>query len=216
MSIMPRKYNQICLFFLAGLILCCGITAADNIAAIDHYNKAVGYAYGGEYFLALNETDRALSENPNFSLAHVTRAGILNALGRYNESLDASDQAITLNNNQSEAWNNKAYALIQLGRYAEGLDASEHALILDPSLAEAWINKGTALIALGRYEEALAASEKAIELDPTSDDAKQNRYNAEAALKDAVPTRTPLPFPCILVACLLGAWIGVSTVIRDT
>ncbi len=196
------------------LFLSCGTASADSLTAIDHYNRAVDYAYEGEYLLALNETDRALAENPEFSLAHITRAGILNSLGRYDESLTASDQAIGLNPNQSGAWNNRAHALVHLGRYEESLDASDRAISLDPALTEAWINKGTALIALGRYNEALDASKNAAKIDPFSSNAKENKRIAEAALNTPPPTSASLPFLVILVACLFGAGMALTNKAR--
>lgn len=230
-STMERKCSSICLFpmkmppgfssfmllalksimLFSLVILSCGTTSADSLTAIDHYNRAVDYAYEGEYLLALNETDRALAENPEFSLAHITRAGILNSLARYDESLTASDQAIGLNPNQSGAWNNRAYALVHLGRYEESLDASDRAISLDPDLTEAWINKGTALIALGRYNEALDASKNAAEIDPFSSDAKENKRIAEAAFNTPPPTSASLPFLVILVAGLFGAGLMALT-----
>ena len=195
-------------------IIFCGGAGADNLAAIDHYNKASDYAYEGKFLLALNETDLALIENQNFTLAHITRAGILNALGRYDESLAASDKAIALNPNQSAAWNNRAYALIHLGRYPEGLDAAERAAALDPALTEAWVNKGTALIALGRYEEAVAASEQALVLDPASEEAKKNRETAQESLAKMSPTKTPISVYGILGAVGLGAAAFISGKIR--
>jgi tetratricopeptide (TPR) repeat protein len=191
-----------------------GVAGADNLAAIDHYNKALDYANEGKFMLALNETDRALLENQNFTLAQVTRAGILSALGRYNESLDASDQAIALNPNQSAAWNNKAYALIHLRRYNEGLDAAERAAALDPALTEAWVNKGTALIALGRYEEAVTASEQALTLAPSSEEAKKNRDTAQESLAKMSATKTPVSVYGILGAVGLGAAAFIAGKIR--
>jgi tetratricopeptide (TPR) repeat protein len=208
-----EKIHLIHLALLMALIFG-GVAGADNLAAIDHYNKALDYAYEGKFLLALNETDRSLLENQNFTLAHVTRAGILNALGRYDESLDASDQAIALNPNQSAAWNNKAYALIHLGRYTEGLDAAERAVALDPALTEAWVNKGTALIALGRYEEAVAASGQALILDPSSVEAKKNRDIAQESLAKMSPTETPLSLYGMLGAVGLGAAVFMSGKIR--
>jgi tetratricopeptide (TPR) repeat protein len=196
----PHKKFLICLSLFILLFFGCTAAGADNLEAIDHYNKAVDLAYEGKFLLALNETDQAIRINQNFTLAHVTRAGILNALGRYDESIDASDRAIALNPNQSAAWNNKAFALIHLERFAEGLDAADRATAIDPSLTEAWINKGTALIALGRYQEALAASEEALLLDPSSEEAKKNRETAQEAILEVPATKAPLPIHIILEA----------------
>lgn len=196
----PQKTFLICLSLCVLLFYGCTAAGADNLEAIDHYNKGVDLAYEGKFLLALNETDQALQINQNFTLAHVTRAGILNALGRYNESIDASDLAIALNPNQSAAWNNRAFALIHMDRYTEGLDAADRAITLDPSLTEAWINKGTALIALGRYQEALTVSEEALLLDPSSEEAKKNQETAQDAILEVPATKAPLPIHIILEA----------------
>jgi tetratricopeptide (TPR) repeat protein len=163
-------------------ILAIPAVGADNLVAIEHYNQAVDLANAGNYQEALGEVDLALQENPNFTLALVTKGGILNVLGRYQEAVNESDRAIALEPGEATAWNNKAYALIHLGDYAEGLAAAQNATERDPNLTEAWVNEGTALIRLGRFQEALAASEKALSLDPASMDAKLNRDEALANL----------------------------------
>lgn len=193
-----------CLLLLV-LTLISAPSLADNLAAIDSYNRAVELAYRGDYLSALNETDAALRENENFTLARVTRAGILNALGRYEESIGDSDLALALDPNQSAAWNNRAYALIHLGRYNEGLEAAERASLLDPSLTEAWINQGTALIALGRYDEARAVSRQALLMDPGSESAKQNLETSERSGKTPTPSQTGLTPMAPLAASGLAA-----------
>jgi tetratricopeptide (TPR) repeat protein len=182
--------KRLFLLFLFAL-LAVSVAMADNLMAIGHYNQAVDLAMAGNYTQALSEVDLAIEENPNFTLAHSTRGGILNALERFPEAINASDRAIALDPGEASAWNNKAYALIHLGDASGGLVAAEKAATLDPSLTEARVNEGTALIQLGRYEEALAASEEALRLDPGSEEAKKNRDEARKHLP--VPTtKAPL------------------------
>lgn len=167
---------------------------ADNIAAITHYNRAVDLAYEGKYSDSLNETDLALQENPNFTLAWINRAGVLIQLGAYQDALDATDHALAMNPDQADAWTNRATALIRLGRAEEALNASERAIGIDPNLSEAWIDKGSALIALQRYWEAYAATEKALQLNPGSPEALKNMRDLRILLNIAepiVPTTTP-------------------------
>jgi tetratricopeptide (TPR) repeat protein len=159
----------------------CAVGSADNLLAIEYYNRGVDLAYEGKYDEALVSIDRALDENAHFTLALVTKAGILNALGRYAEAIDAADQALALDPGQAAAWNNKAFALNQQGRYAEGLTAADTAVSLDPELVEGWVNKGSSLIGLSRYEEALAASEEALARNPGSAEAEKNREIASRA-----------------------------------
>lgn len=135
------------------LVICTGILVlgmvvpalADNVDAINYYNKAVDLAYQGDYETALVEVDRALQENENFTLAWVTKAGILNTLERYHEGLEASDRAIALDPGNSYAWTNRATSLNGLGMYEEGLAASDMALSLDPESPEAQQNRQIAL-----------------------------------------------------------------------
>jgi len=143
-----------------------------------------------------------LEENANFTLALVTKAGILNALGRYPEAIDAADQALALDPGQAAAWNNKAFALNQQDRYAEGLAAADTAVSLDPDLVEGWVNKGSSLIGLERYGEALAASNEALARDPGSAEAEKNRETASRALRTS-PTSAALPVALTVAAVLL-------------
>ncbi|NYT16809.1 MAG: tetratricopeptide repeat protein [Methanomicrobiales archaeon] len=198
--------------WLAVLILfaisICVVGSADNLLAIDYYNKGVDLAYEGKYSEALVSIDRALEENAQFTLALVTKAGILNALGRYPEAIDAADQALSLDPGQAAAWNNKAFALNQQDRYSEGLAAADTAVSLDPDLVEGWVNKGSSLIGLERYEEALAASNEALARDPGSAEAEKNREISSRALS---PSPTAAAFPIIwpvAAVFLAGAILG--------
>jgi tetratricopeptide (TPR) repeat protein len=194
-----KRWHLLFLFALLAI----PAAGADNFAAIGHYNQAVDLATAGKYDQALSEVNLALQENPNFTLAYVTRGGILNAMGRYSEATDASDQALALDPGKAAAWNNKAYALIHLGDASGGLAAAEKAAALDPGLPEARVNEGTALILLGRYDEALAASEEALRLDPGSEEARLNRDEAKKHLP-VPPTAAPLTVFCVIGGAALG------------
>jgi len=110
---------------------------ADNIDAINYYNRAVELAYQGDYDKALTEIDHALQENRNFTLAWITKAGILNSMERFEEGLFASDEAIAIDPDNAYAWINRATSLNGLGRYEESIASSEKALSLDPESKEA-------------------------------------------------------------------------------
>ncbi|MDD1707285.1 MAG: tetratricopeptide repeat protein [Methanoregulaceae archaeon] len=115
------------ILFIGIMLVISTIGSADNFQAVQNYNQAVDLAYQGNYTLALEYVDSALEENRNFTLAYVTRAGILNALGRYPEAVEATDQAIALNPEQADAWNNRAFALNQIRRYEESFAAADRA-----------------------------------------------------------------------------------------
>lgn len=128
--------------------------AAPPLEAISAYNYGVDLAMEEKFDEALASIDQALSLDQNFTLAWITKAGILNVKGRYNESLEASERALAIDEGQADAWTNKASALISLQRFEEGLEAANRAIELDPRLSEAWIDRATALSSLGRTKEA--------------------------------------------------------------
>jgi len=126
-----------------------------NIDAINAYNQGADLASQGNYTGALQATEKALSLQPNFSLAWTQEAGLLVVLGRDNEAVSAADKAIAGNPNISEAWANRADALNNLGKYQDALQSADKAIALDPTLkaaqdskklAEAMLAQGTQVI----------------------------------------------------------------------
>jgi len=205
--LIPAVLAGFILLGLAGI----GPVLADNQMAIEYYNNGVELAYQGDYNQALEKIDLALAENPNFTLALTTKAGILNSLGRYQEALSVADEAILQNQTLPYAWVNKATALINLGQPGDALNASNQAIALDPTLPEAWVDKGSALLDLGRYQESVQASRQALQLDPNSREALANYQTAQVKLSGettATPSATSAPvspFSGIAALGLTGA-----------
>ncbi len=137
-------------------------SAAPTQQAIEAYNHAVDLAIGGNFSEALDSIDQSLSLDQNFTLAWITKAGILNVMGEFNQSLEASDRALALDEGQAEAWTNRASALISLGQDEDALEAADRAIELDPRLSEAWMDRATALSNLGRTQEAEEAMQMAM------------------------------------------------------
>jgi len=104
------------------------------------YSKSVDLANDGDYQGALTAADQALALNvtPLIPIIQSNRAGILVALGRYDEAISAADVALTARGNtttlKSVAYYNKANALRALGRNAEADANYANASALDPTL----------------------------------------------------------------------------------
>lgn len=104
------------------------------------YSQSVDLANAGNYTAALEASDKALALNVTAltPLIQANRAGILVALGRYDDAITAADAAIDVQGNlttvHSIAWYNKANALSRLGKTAEADLAYANASALDPSL----------------------------------------------------------------------------------
>lgn len=176
--------------------------AAPSLDAISAYNKGVDLAMEEKFDEALASIDQALSLDQNFTLAWITKAGILNVKGRFNESLEASGRALALDENQADAWTNRASALISLQRFEEGLEAANRAIELDPRLSEAWIDRATALSSLGRTQEAAEAIQMATFLMETPN-----------ATPTTVPTQQSAPlFPLLaLLATGIALFLAQRT-----
>jgi tetratricopeptide (TPR) repeat protein len=117
------------------------IMTGENIDAINAYNQGADLAAQGKFQEALQATDKALSIQPNFSLAWAQKAGLLVVLGKASDAVSAADNAIAGNQNITEAWANRADALISLGKYKEALESANRAITLDPTLKSAQESK---------------------------------------------------------------------------
>lgn len=110
--------------------------------------------------------DKALTLNPESTMAWINKGVALSSLERYEEALPCSDKALALDPKAAMAWGIKGVTLGALKRHEEALPCLDKALALDPKAAGAWTAKGMTLSALGRYEEALPCLDKALTLSP--------------------------------------------------
>ncbi len=127
--------------------------------------------------------DKALTLNPESTMAWIGKGTALSSLGRYEEALPYWDKALALDPESADTWNDKGIVLGNLKRYEKALSCLDKALALDPKSAEAWNNKGVALNHLKHYEKALSCLGKALALDPKSAEAWSNKGIALGNLK---------------------------------
>lgn len=179
----------------------------DNIGAVQLYNLAVDEAMAGNYSLAENLTAQALSIQPNFTLALVTRASVLMNLGNMTGARDALDKAVALDPEDATVLTTMASYKQQTGADSEAITYADKALDADPALIEAWIIKGTAYGSLGEFEEELNASEQALTLAP---DNKLARFNKEFATKMLNQSKKTSSSPVISILALLAGVVLIS------
>jgi len=122
-----------------------GLSGPTNDAIIA-YNQGGDLASQGNYKEALQVTEKAISLEPNWSIAWAQEAGILVRLGRDSDAVTAADKAIAgnmdlTNSTKAIAWSNKADALINLGQYQEAIQSANQAITLDPTLKAAQDSK---------------------------------------------------------------------------
>jgi tetratricopeptide (TPR) repeat protein len=121
---------------------------------------------------------RAIALNPNLPEAHNNLAGVLRAMGRFEESAAACRRAIALRPGYADAYNNLGIALSDLGRRDEAAKAYQRAIALNPHLAEPRSNLGNLYKAQGRLDEAIDEFRQAIAINPNFSDAHNNLGNA--------------------------------------
>ncbi|MGA2698150.1 MAG: hypothetical protein ABSE74_00710 [Methanoregula sp.] len=138
----------ICIVIVAGVVILrqgplAPATAANAkdpfTTAGAYYCTSVDLAYAGNYQAALDDANLALEQNVSSltPLIQSNRAGILVALGHYDDAIAAADVAINTPGNlttlRSIAWYNKAHALQGLNRTADAAAAFANASALDPT-----------------------------------------------------------------------------------
>ncbi|MFH0967878.1 MAG: tetratricopeptide repeat protein, partial [Methanobacteriota archaeon] len=174
----------------------------DNSGAIELYNKAVDKTALGDFEEAVNLTDEALSIQPNFTLALVTRSSALLALGRFEMAKESLDAARALEPDDPSVLATAAAYSLRIGEYLNAIRYADQSLASDPTIIEAWIIKGTAHGNLGEYQEELNASKQALLIAPDNQLAKSNlQYSSDMIKKGK---KTPLSFSSVMLALMCG------------
>jgi tetratricopeptide (TPR) repeat protein len=121
--------------------------------------------FAGQYKQALENAERALVGNDDYSLAHAVRGWALNFLQQYGDAALAEQKAISLDANNPLAHAFYAEVLVNRNDYGD-LDkaSSESKLALDlgPNLLETLRARGYVLYVTGNYPESLAKYQAAI------------------------------------------------------
>ena len=179
--------------------------------AIQKYNQAVDAADNRSFEDALRLSDEAITLQPNFTLALVTKAGVLIELQRLDDASKAIDQALTLEPDNPSVLANAASLMVNMKKYDQALTYADKALTKDSNMTEALISKGTAYGGLGEYQKEIDVSDMAIRIDPENKLAKINKDYAMSHLsgkettKDTKPeTKSPMS-PVVLILALCGA-----------
>lgn len=138
-------------------------------------NISACYNELGDFRIAFDYADQALSFNAHYPDAWNNRGSALRGLFRLEEALSNYDLAIKYRDDFHEAWANRGNLLRDLRRYEEALCSFNRAVSLMPNYAKAWNNRGVVLRDLRRCEEALASLDRATSLMPTYAKAWNNR-----------------------------------------
>ncbi len=121
--------------------------------------------YAGLYQKALENAERALVGNDDYSMAHAMRGWALNFLQQYGDAALAEEKAISLDANNAQAHAFYAEILVNRNDYGD-LDKasaeSKKALELAPNTLETLRARGFVLYSTGNYPQSLAEYQAAI------------------------------------------------------
>ncbi len=158
-----------------------GFADTGNTAAITAYNSAVDYAMTGDMENALIYIDKALSLQPNFTLALITKGNIMISNGDFDEAKIAIDEASRLEPDDIMVLT--SYAAYYVDSNPEkAIDYCNQVIDKDPSVIEVWIIMGTAYGSLGKFSEEIYASEEALKIDDKNEQALINLNYGRAGL----------------------------------
>lgn len=137
----------------------------------------------GDFPLALDRYDRALSLDSGFVRALQNRGIILTRLGRIEEAIESNRRFVSLCPQSVDAHYNLAESCLAARRYDEAASAARRALALDPGHSLSRLDLGLALAAAGRLDEARVELRDSISRD---DPAVRRRIETWAAESGAV------------------------------
>lgn len=150
--------------------------ASGNARPVDYLGRAVTNILLKNYRAAVDDLDKAIELNPNFTAAWLARAyakkGALlshdpaEKLLPYNDRdiLADLDKALALNPRLIYAIYNKGNVLYAAGDFTSALAQFSKALEINPEFAEALYNRGLTYLALGNREKAFTDLSRAGEL----------------------------------------------------
>ncbi|PWR75250.1 hypothetical protein DLD82_05535 [Methanospirillum stamsii] len=144
------------------------------VDAVSYYNQAVDAASQGSDQMAMDFLDKALSLQPDFYLAQITKAGLLSKNGNNSEAMQLLEDVNKTHPDNKYYLATMTSVFINTGQFEKAITSADAALLKDPTLIEVWILKGTAHGALGEFEEEIIASEQALKIDPENINAISN------------------------------------------
>lgn len=150
------------------------VIAAGNPRPIDLFGRAVVQFMLMNHRQALDDLDKAIEADPQFTSAYLLRANVRDAILQHPaegslpptpvEIMSDLDHALELNPRLIYAWYDKGNVYYAAGDYLSALPCFNRAIELGPDFAEAFFNRGLTLLALGRRDEAFADLSRAGQL----------------------------------------------------
>jgi protein O-mannosyl-transferase len=138
-------------------------------ATSDNYviqeNRGAAYAKLGNYSRAIEDYDRAIEINPQYSEAYNNRGVAYGKLGNYRRAIEDYDRAIEIDPECVLSYVYRGAAYLELANPGQALSDYDRAIAIDPENPDGYSNRGAAYDKLGNYRQAISDYDRAIELN---------------------------------------------------
>jgi tetratricopeptide (TPR) repeat protein len=156
----------LCSYVAALLLLMCGCHGRRGKSVVDLYVDAVMLNELQKHDEAVDNLDKAVEKNENFSLAYSLRGDIHQQMGRYEESADSYQKASELNPWSFHDFFNLGKVYQTMKRFARAVKAYVRACELQPDHLQAHINTAKCYSEIEQYDSALLYGQRAEQINP--------------------------------------------------
>jgi tetratricopeptide (TPR) repeat protein len=140
----------------------------------DHATWCALHSARGEYLLAIQDCNDAISADPRNPQHYANRGSAYLLLNELEQALLDFDKALTLNPDDARLYYNRGLAHARKGEREMAIADYTEAIRRNPQMGMAYNNRGYELELLGEHERALADYRKAFKLTPSSDVVRRN------------------------------------------
>jgi tetratricopeptide (TPR) repeat protein len=184
-----------------------------NVPTVDLADYAVkqgiAWAQKGEYQLAYESFQRAISLQVNTSQVWCFLGVTQAALQQYDAAIQSFDKALAINPQDHQALRNRGAILANFfDRPEEALQGFNKALAIQPEDAGAWCNRGILLIKQGQYARAVVDLNRALQIHSDYPEAYLYRGVAKNYLQQYQAALTDFDAVLKQEPMMAEAWVG--------
>ena len=160
---MKTKAILIVIVALIGFCFFAQVVSAET--AKEWSNKGISFAMSGEYERAIEDFNKAIELDVNYTEAYLYRGSAYDELKEYERAIEDYNKTIELDVNYTKAYYARGLVYDELMQYERAIEDFNKTIELDPNFAGAYNNRGLAYARSGHYEIAMVDFEKVIELN---------------------------------------------------
>ena len=114
---------------------------------------------------AINNYDKAIELNPNYTEAYFNKGICLSNQQKKEEAIEVFNKAIEIANNDAELYLNRGYCFFSLKNFRKAIKDFNKAIQLRPNFSEAYCRKAACYQEMKKEEEAILEYKHAIEIN---------------------------------------------------